>query len=487
MAASLAQNTFYLTLATIGQKIIAFLYFAMIARVMGAENTGSYFLALAIVTVVMVLDDLGVTSVLIRETAKNVKEAVIWCRTAMGIKLITMPITVVIVFFVPVLLGHDADTAFLVRIATLIMLADTMSLTFYGVLRGLQSLKYEALGVFVGMCAIATFGGALLVTGNATLPFLIGAMTIGSMWNVCFSASRVVKRLGWGALVPTWKLGWKPLKMAFAFFLAAAFVKIYSYVDSIILSMQLGNEAVGVYSVAYKLTYAFQFFPLAFIGALYPAMSQSAHDPNRLKKIFLDSLWYMMLLGCPIMFGVWSIAPEIIVAFYGTEYIGSILPLQVLIFVLIFIFLDFPIGSLLNATNRQSIKTGIMGGTMVINVASNLILIPRYDVLGACIAAVISFVFMFGAGWYFTKRVFTITVSEVLERIGGIFAASLCMTAVVLFVKPLLHFSLAIPLGAIVYISLLFAFKAISPEHIKILKRVLRKSDYVPQDPPAEL
>jgi len=294
-----------------------------------------------------------------------------------------------------------------------------------------------------------------------------------------------VKRLGWSALRPTWKQGWKPLKIAFAFFLAAAFVKIYSYVDSIMLSTQLGNEAVGIYSVAYKLTYAFQFFPLAFIGALFPAMSQAAHDPNRLKKIFLDALWYMMLIGCPIVFGVWSIAPELIVAFYGLEYVGSILPLQVLIFVLVFIFLDFPIGSLLNATDRQSIKTGIMGGTMVINIAANIVLIPRYEVLGACIAALISFVFMFGAGWFFTRKVFPITALDVTRRIGGIFAAAIIMAIVVTFVKPLLHFSLAIPLGAIVYIALLFAFRSITSDHLQILKRVLRKPTYAPQDPPS--
>jgi len=48
---NLAQNTLYLTLASVGQKAVAFLYFAMIARFMGVEDTGSYFLALAVILI----------------------------------------------------------------------------------------------------------------------------------------------------------------------------------------------------------------------------------------------------------------------------------------------------------------------------------------------------------------------------------------------------------------------------------------------------
>lgn len=475
MTQRLAKNTLHLTLAMIGQKAVAFLYFALIARVMGAGDTGAYFIALAIVTVVMVLDDLGMTSVLIRETAKDEKDATLWCRTVVGIKAITIPVTVVIAFFVPVLMGYSAEVTLLVRLAIVIMLADTLSLTFYGVLRGLHSLKYESIGVFIGQVFIATVGSFFLFTGTATLPLLIGALATGSIWNVCYGASRVVKRLGWKALVPTYTLGWKPLKMAFAFFLAAVFVKVYSYTDSIILERVLGEEAVGFYSVAYKLTYAFQFLPLAFIAALYPAMSSQAKEPAALKQTLLKSFWYMMLLGAPIVFGIWSLAPEIITFFYSEQYIASIMPLQVLIFVLIFIFLDFPIGSLLNATDRQSIKTGITGATMVVNIVGNLLLIPHYGIVGACIAALISFIFMFVAGWIFAKRIVDITLRELFNHTWHVLTAAIAMAVVVVFAKSVIGLILSIFLGAAVYVIIGFALGGVTREHIKQIRRLLKR------------
>ncbi|MBT4857368.1 flippase [Candidatus Uhrbacteria bacterium] len=475
MTQRLAKNTFYLTLASIGQKAVAFLYFALIARLMGAEDTGAYFIALAIVTVIMVLDDVGITSVLIRETAKKGEDAKMWCRTVMGIKVITMPLTVVIAFFVPVFMGYSDDVVHLVRLATIIMLADTLSLTFYGILRGLHRLKFESIGIFVGQMTTAAFGLFFLLTGSGTLPILITALIIGSSWNAIFSAVQVIRKLGWSALVPMYTLGWKPLKMAFAFFLAAVFVKVYSYTDSIILERVMGEEAVGFYAVAYKLTYAFQFLPLAFIAALYPTMSAQAKDPILLKKTLLKSFWYLMLLGAPIVFGVWSLAPEIVTFFYSEQYISSILPLQTLIFVLIFIFLDFPIGSLLNATDRQSVKTSIMGATMVVNIVGNLILIPGYEIVGASIAAIISFVFMFAAGWVAVRRVVDVSLIDLWRNIWHVMLAAILMAVVVVIAKAFIPFYFAIALGAIVYVIFGFLFGGITRDHVEQVKFLLKR------------
>lgn len=481
----LLKNTVYLTFASIAQKVIAFVYFAIIARYFGVEDTGAYFLSLAIVTVIMVLDDLGLTSVIIREVAKKTNDAVLWSRTMLGVKIITMPLTVILAFLVPYVFGYDAEIASLVRIAVIVMLADTLSVSFYGILRGLQILKYEAVGIFAGQFLTAGIGFALMATGQATLPLLVIALATGSVWNLFFSALIVYRKLGAQAFIPTWQLGWKPLKIAFAFFLAAVFVKVYSYVDSIILSLQLGKEAVGIYAVAYKLTYAFQFLPLAFVGALYPTMSAQAHSPKQLKHTLLRSFWYMALLSGPIVFGIWSLAPEIIDAFYGTDFTASAVTLSVLIFVLIPIFLDFPLGSLLNATDKQMIKTAVGGVTMIINVVANLILIPMMGVPGAAVAALLSFTFLFVVDWFFVARAVKVSLTEVLGETARIFLVSGLMAVVVVLVKPYVHFALAIPLGAVVYIAGLFITGAVNKDHLDILKTLTRRPSYV-ESPPTD-
>ncbi|MCR4312523.1 MAG: flippase [Candidatus Uhrbacteria bacterium] len=482
---TLARNTLFLTAASIGQKAIAFIYFTVIARAIGVENTGAYFLALAMITSIGVLDDLGMTSVIIREVAKKPEETKRWLRNIIGIKCLTMPLTVLIAWFVPTLMGFGIEASLLVRLAVFIMLADTLSLTFYGVLRGMQQLKFESLGIFFGQAITTVLGAAFLLTGNGTLPLLVTALIAGSVWNAGFSAFQVARRLGWSAFVPSFDLGSKPLKMGFAFFLSAVFVKVYSYVDSFTLQAVIGDGAVGLYSVAYKLTYAFQFLPLAFVGALYPTLAATCHSPKELKRIFLDAVWYMALLASPIVFGIFALAPEIIGFFYGSAFAGSVMPLSVLIFVLLFIFLDFPIGSLLNATGHQAQKTAIMGITMIVNVTANVLLIPRLGIVGASLAAVMSFAFMFTAGWWYAGRIVSLTFSDLARKVGAIMSAGAAMALVVMALKSFVPWLLTIPLGAGVFSLVAFATKAFTMDHVRSFRSMLTRKSYASTAPDA--
>jgi O-antigen/teichoic acid export membrane protein len=336
-------------------------------------------------------------------------------------------------------------------------------------------LKYESVGIFVGQTLTTIFGCAVLFGGMEDLRLLILALILGSGWNALFAAYNVVKRLGVTALIPSYSMGLMPLKMSFMFFLSAIFVKVYSYVDSFTLNLVLGGAAVGIYAVAYKLTYAFQFLPLAFIGALYPAMSAQANDPRALKETLLKAEWYLALIGAPIIFGIYALAPEIINMFYSADYAESVPTLQILIFALLFIFMDFPMGALLNASGRQAVKTGIMGMTMVINIIANLTLIPMIGIPGAAVSALISFSFMFLAGYFAVRYFVQVTFFELLSAVGGLFASGAVMASVVLLLKPHMYFMFTIPVGALVFMLTAFATRSLTMDHLKSLRLMVRR------------
>jgi len=473
----IAKNTFFFTTASIGQKVIAFVYFLFVARIMMPENTGVYFLALSIITIFSVIADFGITSVVIREIARFPEQTVSIIRRALGLKIPFLFLGVLGSLCAGFFLGYDPFLRSLIAFACLVLTLDAFSLLFYGVLRGHHQLQYESLGMFVGQGITALFGACALFF-FPILPLLIAALIAGSGFNFLFSSFRVARLYGTHCLLPSWQKETSLLflRTAFPFALAAIFVKIYSYTDSILIAKYLGNEAVGIYSVAYKYTYAFQFLPLAFVAALYPGLSELIEkDLTALRHIFEKAMWYMAVLVTPIVFGLWAIA-FYVVRLAGEGYAASGPVLAILVFALFPIFLDYPIGSLLNAAYRQSTKTVIMGITMMINVLLNVWLIPLVGVPGAAIAALVSFSFMFFAGLFFVPKIIPGYPLWALGKIClPIFLSGGVMAVVAKCLLLIFPFWMVIPFAALIYGALLFATKSIPREYLTSLRVLWRK------------
>lgn len=476
MSINLAKNTAYLTLATIVQKVLAFVYFTLIARFVGVEWTGKYFFALSFSYIFSVFIDFGLNYVLIREIAKDKSRIQKFISNVFTIKLLLALITFTVGAAIINLTGHDELTIHLVYLALFAVILDSFHLNFYGVFRGVHNLKFESIGVIIYEVIILSFGLGVLIM-HPSLALLITALILGSGFHIIYTTILLKKKLG---VFPKLELDLKFLIpvfcIAFPFALATIFTKISSYADSVLLNFLSGDAYVGWYSVAYKITYAFQFIPMAFVAALYPAFASAwVGDREKLSQLLVKSLRYMMIIAAPICFGIWSIADKIILAFYGQQYAYSILPLQILIFVLFFIFMDFPIGSLLNACNRQVTKTAITGVTMLINIVLNILLIPQFDVIGASIAGLVSFTFMFFAGLFYAKKIIKFSFSLIAIKAFKILLSGAVMAAAAVIAKNYVSFTIVIPIAAIIYSAMLFALRELRTSDITFLKKIITK------------
>ena len=485
MSGHVARNTLYLTVASVGQKILAFAYFVVLANILEPERTGAYFLALSITTMFSVITDIGLTPVVIRDVAKRPEEAVQLVQAALGVKLPATLLAMLGAVAAALLLGYDPSLVLLVTLATFVMAADSLSLLYYGVLRGSHVLQYESLGVAIGQGITLLVGGTILYL-TPSLPLLVLTLVFGSTFNACFSAWHASRKLGRSILVPVFNKvkAQQLLVTAFPFALAGIFVKTFSYADSLFISKYVGTAAVGVYGVAYKFTYAFQFLPMAFVAALYPAMSHFVvADRAKLSKLLDDAFWYMLLLVTPIVAGLWAVAPQAI-ALAGEGYEEAVPVLRSLIFVLVPLFLDFPVGSLLNAAGQQALKTKVTGATVIINVVANAILVPRFGLMGAVWSAELSFWFLFLASFAYVVRVLPEYAYRQFLRLVLPFAVSGFLLAFAAhFVlqrsnslqNPHLGFVVAVITGAAVYGVSIFVTGAFRRQHLEQLRRVISR------------
>lgn len=472
--ARITRNTVFFIAALVGQKILTFFYFAMIARVMGVEDTGRYFLATSFTLLFSVIGDFGFAPFLVREAAKLREGVSEKLRTILGAKILLSGVLFFVINGTNFFLPYPPLTKLLIFLASLSVILESWHLTFYALLRGWQRLEYEAMGLLLGYVFIVGVGTASLFL-FPSLPFLIALLIIGNAANVLW-AFFFVRRTTHLSLSPSFAL--PQLRHLFVliipFALAAVFTRVTGFIDTFLLSL-LGTETmVGLYSVPFKVTFALQFIPLAFSASLLPAMSSFAKTSTELlAKTFTKGSLYLLFIVLPVAFGIAALADQIIPTIFGEQYSPAIVTQRLLILSLVFLFLNFPIGAFLVATDRQNLNTTFLGVTMIVNILLNLFFIPRVGILGPAIASVGANAFLFVAGLSVVVRAVSLPFHELLYGVAKAVLSVTLMVFAVFATKAFLNLGLVIVLGAVVYCGGLLLLRAVTRQEIREALRSL--------------
>jgi len=147
--AQVAKNAAWLIAATTAQKVVSFLSFSIVARVVGPETMGIFFFAISITSIFVTFTDLGLTPVLIREMASDEKSGRAFLGKALHLKFVLIPTAVLGVLLYGWVTGLSGMTYLAVALACFVMSTDALSLLWYGVIRGRRLLRFEAMGMFV--------------------------------------------------------------------------------------------------------------------------------------------------------------------------------------------------------------------------------------------------------------------------------------------------------------------------------------------------
>jgi O-antigen/teichoic acid export membrane protein len=142
---------------------------------------------------------------------------------------------------------------------------------------------------------------------------------------------------------------------------------------------------------------------------------------------------------------------------------------------MLFVFLCFPIGALLNACDQQKRHTINMGITALASVILNFLLIPFLSYNGAAIANLASYIILFILGLMVVNRITPYDKKYLLWSSMKILLACITMFAVVWIIKIEFNFVAAVIAGVIVYLILAYLLKIFSIRAIKEFIGSLRK------------
>jgi len=189
---------------------------------------------------------------------------------------------------------------------------------------------------------------------------------------------------------------WKRvLRSSAALGASGLFVAVINRIDFVMLERMTDLRQVGIYAAAYKVTTMLESLPLIVMGSVFPLMSGYAStDPARLRRIHRQAALGLAAIGVPLGLIVTVAAPLIVRVLFGPAFAETAPTLAVLVWATVFLYVAVTGGNLLISTGRERANLWICASGAALNVALNVVLIPRFGPLGAAFATSATFLFI---------------------------------------------------------------------------------------------
>lgn len=181
------------------------------------------------------------------------------------------------------------------------------------------------------------------------------------------------------------------LKDGWPLIISSALIIIHTRLDQVMIGQMLDNAAVGIYSVAVRLSEVWLFIPALIVQTLMPYFVK-LREPNaalynaRLLQLYSIMFWLGVSMGLlTVIFGEF-----LILTLFGEPYREAFLPLTLTIWTGVFISQALARGIWMVGENMQGYRLANNLIAVPINVALNWLLIPKYGVVGASAASFVS-------------------------------------------------------------------------------------------------
>lgn len=381
----LKKNFLYNLLLTVSGYLFTFISFPYVTRILGVDNIGIVNFVDGIVNYFIIISTLGVTTVGIREVAKNKidkKKLQKVFAAVFGFHAICSIVAVIILllstFFVP----KFYENKDLMLIGCLKILANLFLVEWF--FSGIENFKLIALRSlaikFISVLLIFLF---VREKDDFMIYYIITVLT--TVFNVL---------VNWNFLVRNYHL---KLRASFVttyarpIFTMGAYVvatSLYTTFNIVFLGFVSGTREVGYYSTALKLFSILLAIFTAFSNVMLPRMTSLIKEQKNaeFQRYINKSFQLLMFFSLPIILLVVFNANLIITKIFGNNFSGSIVPLQIMMPLWIIIGLEqILILQILMPLNRDKtiLKNAFVGAS--VGLLLNILIVKQYESIGTAI------------------------------------------------------------------------------------------------------
>lgn len=364
----------------------------VLARYLGAEQMGFYYILQRFVTIGFVLCMMGTQSASIYRLRRARIEPRVVIVTSLAI-VMTASLSATVLLFVgsegvrTLVLGSPPLLAYYAAILSIPPQAVGRMLMSFA--RGLDRFALSnayLLATWVGTCAAVSIGLAAFDLE------LLGAVAVVSGVHclaTLFTAVRVLSATGLGGRTGRHEIR-ETLRFGFKSQAQSILTHLHENVDVVILAALIDDPGrVAFYAIATSIVNRIKILPSAVANALLPHVAgqeREAAAETAARAARHSFFWTCVLAGA-----LACIAPFAVPWAYGQDYFGVVRPILILLPATIFLAVNSLLARYFMASNEQGVIVRTQSCSTSLNVALNFILIPLLGVDGAALASLVSY------------------------------------------------------------------------------------------------
>jgi len=396
------KNVSVLALSTLIEKVVIFVLYIYLGRVLSPEAYGYLSYILAVSAYFVLLVEVGLPKLGVREVAAHPGLSLPLFQTITGLKLtLFLVVSLMWVLYIGfssepyrwialLLIGY-----FFARAIDLQWLLQAQQqFTTIALLRIMKAaiLLVSLVVLYFSPTLVAYL---LLFVSAALIPTVWYAYRAGLWRRFKYLKQRVISK---EYLLRSKTLFYKSLPLTASSFL----VLMYYNLDTILIRYFLDLEAVARYTAAYKLVFAFIVARNLLHSIVFPRISKAKFEWKEGRHFFIFSLFVAVV----IVLIAWFFSEEILQFAYQDKYLSSVNVFVILSLTASVLWLNLFFPVFFIAIKREYFYLKVQLFTTMLNVVANIWLIPIYGIEGAAwatlMADIVSLV-IFGISYYVVR------------------------------------------------------------------------------------
>ena len=365
-----------------------------VARYLGPEQFGLLSYAQSFVFLFTAIATLGLDSIVVRELVKDSSQQNVLLGTAFTLKLIGSLCILPLLWLGVQFTSNDIYTNLLIFIiasgtifqsfnvidfyyqssvlSKYVAFANTITLVISSIIKIVLILNQASLLAFA---IVGVFDAIVLSLG---LIYFYWQKTHHSLREWQFDRV-VAKQL----LADSWPL-----------ILSSTLGAVYMRIDQVMINSFIDSKAVGQYAAAMQLSNAWLFIPTTIASSVFPAIVKAKSIScflyyKRLLQLYSLVIWISLLIIVPTFF----LSDWVVLITFGENYKDTASVLNISVWSNLFISIGIAYSKYLTTENfiKHSFYRTLLGA--IVNIALNVIMIPRFGIVGAAVATIMSQIF----------------------------------------------------------------------------------------------